>query len=110
MASNFTRKLSRNIGTSPTSVGTYTVAASTQVTIIGLSLANVAATQVNVTVEIFDGVNSTRIVKDAPIPVGGSLVAIGGEQKVVLVTGDSVRITSNTASSVDAALSLLEIT
>ena len=110
MASNFTRKLSRNVGTSATSIGAYTVAAATQVTAIGLSVANIAANGIKVSAEIFDGVNSTRLVKDAPIPVGGTLVIIGGDQKVVLVTGDQIRVTSDTATSADVVLSVLEIT
>ena len=110
MASNFLRKTSRNIGTSPTVVGTYTVAAATQTTAIGLSLANITTNSVNVTVTHSDGTNTTTIIKNAPIPAGGALVVIGGDQKVVMQTGDSISVTSSAATSIDAYLSILEIT
>ena len=42
--------------------------------------------------------------------MGGALVPIGGDQKVVLETGDIIKITSNTASSADAIVSVLEQT
>jgi len=35
---------------------------------------------------------------------------IGGDQKVVLETNDSIKVKSDTASSVDAVMSILEIT
>lgn len=110
MATTFLRKSSRNIGTSATAIGSYTVGASTQTTAIGLTCANVAATAITVSVFINDGVNDTYLVKNAEVAVGGTLVVIGGSQKVVLVTGDSVKVQSNTASSVDAIMSVLEIT
>ncbi len=50
------------------------------------------------------------IVKGAPIPAGGSLVAVGGDQKVVLMAGDTVKVRSNTELSADTIMSVLEIT
>ena len=50
------------------------------------------------------------IVKNAPIPVGGSLVVVGGDQKLVLEPGDTVKVTSSQASSADVVLSHLDIT
>ncbi|MEK9896026.1 MAG: hypothetical protein VW518_06315 [Burkholderiaceae bacterium] len=110
MANTFKRKLSRSIGTSLTAVGSYTVASSTQVTVIGLAVSNTTASQVLVDATVNDGTNDTYLIKDAPIPVGGSLVIIGGDQKVVLETLDSIKVKSDTASSVDAVMSILEIT
>jgi hypothetical protein len=110
MANTFTRKLSRSIGTSLTAVGSYTVAASTDVTVIGLTVANTTASQVLVDATLNDGSNDTYIVKNAPVPAGSSLVIIGGDQKVVLTTNDSIKVKSDTATSVDAVMSILEIT
>ena len=110
MANAFTRKVSRSIGTALTAVGPYTVGASTQTTVIGLTVANTSASPVNIDVTLNDGANDTYLVKDAPVPVGGALVPIGGNQKVVLITGDSIKVNSSAASSVDAVLSILEIT
>lgn len=109
MANNFKRYTSRNIGTAPTPVGSYTVGTGKQVTLIGLTVANVSASPVDVTVTLFDGVNSTTIIKAAPVLVGSTLVVAGGEQKVVMEPGDQIRVSSTAASSIDAIVSLLEI-
>tara|TARA_R110001606_G_scaffold206543_1_gene354227 strand:+ start:80 stop:412 length:333 start_codon:yes stop_codon:yes gene_type:complete len=110
MANTFTRKLSRSIGTALTAVGSYVVGSSTQTTVIGLTISNTSASTVNIDVTLNDGTNDTYIVKDAPVPVGSALVPIGGNQKIVMVTGDSIKVNSSAASSVDAVLSVLEIT
>lgn len=110
MANNFKRKLSRSIGTTLTSVGSYTVPASTEVTVIGLDIANTSSSQVLVDATVNDGSNDTYLIKEAPIPSGGSLVVIGGDQKVVLEPSDSIKVKSDTATSVDVVLSILEIT
>jgi hypothetical protein len=110
MANSFKRKLSRSIGTSLTAVGSYTVGAATEVTVIGLAVANTSASQVLVDATLNDGSNDTYLIKEAPVPSGGSIVIIGGDQKVVLEVGDSIKIKSDTAASVDVVMSILEIT
>ena len=110
MANTFKRKLSRNIGTSLTNVGGYTVAADTQTTVIGLAVSNTSASQVLVDATVYDASNDYYLIKEAPVPSGGSIIIVGGDQKVVLETGDSVRVKSDTASSIDIVMSLLEIT
>jgi hypothetical protein len=110
MANTFKRKLSRAVGTSLTSVGSYTVPSSTATTVIGLAVANVTASQVLITATVNDGSNDTHLIKDAPVPSGGSIVIVGGDQQVVLETADSVKVQSSAASSVDVVMSILEIT
>ena len=109
MANTFKNRTLRAVGTSPVDVGAV-VAASTQTTLIGMTLANITSGVINVTATLNDGTNTTHIVKDAPIHTGGSLILLGGDQKVVLMTGDKIIVTSNTASSVDVIMSFLEIT
>ena len=109
MANTFKVKTSQAIGASITKIGSYDVPSATQTTVIGLSLANITASAITVDVEPYSGSTSTRIVKGAPIPVGGSLIIGGGDQKIVLEVGHSVRVTSSAASSVDAVMSILEI-
>ena len=109
MANAFKNRTLRAVGTSPTDVGAV-VASSTETTLIGMTLANITSGVISVTATLNDGTNTTHIVKDAPIPTGGSLILLGGDQKVVLMTGDKIIITSNTASSVDVIMSFLEIT
>lgn len=110
MASTFKRQLSQSIGVTLTSVGSYTVGANTQTTIIGLVLANTIATAITVDVTLYNGAVDTYIIKSCPISPGGSVVAVGGDQKIVLQTGDSIRVKSSDATSVDVVMSILEIT
>lgn len=110
MANTFKRYASQDVGTSAVTVGSYTVGASTQTTLIGLTCANILANAISVDVEHYDGATSTYLVKNAPVPAGGSLVVVGGDQKVVLETGDSIRVTASEASATDVLMSLLEIT
>ena len=109
MANTFKNRTLRAVGTSPVDVGAV-VASSTETTLIGMTMANITSGVINVTATLHDGSNTTHIVKDAPVPTGGSLILLGGDQKVVLMTGDKVIVTSNTASSVDVIMSFLEIT
>jgi hypothetical protein len=109
MANTFKNRTLRSVGTGATDVGAV-VAASTQTTLIGMTVANITSGVISVTVTLGDGTNTTNIVKTAPIPTGGSLVVLGGDQKVVLMTGDKITVTSNTASSADVIMSFLEIT
>ena len=110
MANTFKRKLSRSVGTTLTAIDSYTVASATQVTVIGLVVSNTSSAQVLVDATVNDGTNDTSLVKQAPVPSGGALVIIGGDQKVVLETNDSIKVKSDTASSIDAVMSILEIT
>jgi len=114
MANAFLSETDKEIGTSTATI--FTCGSSTESTIIGLSVANRVTSQILVDVEL-DASSRTSgsedkvfLVKDAPIPVGGALVVIGGDQKVVLEPGDAIKVTSDTASSADVVLSHLDIT
>ena len=109
MANTFKNRTLRAVGTTPVDVGAA-VAASTQTTLIGMTVSNIVSSVISVTVTLNDGTNTTNLVKDAPIPTGGSLLVCGGDQKIVLMTGDKLIVTSNTASSADVITSFLEIT
>ncbi len=112
MANSFKNRTLRGVGTTPTPLGAA-VSANTETTLIGMTIANVTSGVINVTVTLTDNAgtpNVTNLVKDAPVPTGGSLVVLGGDQKVCLVTGDIIKVTSNTASSADVIMSFLEIT
>lgn len=93
-----------------TAMTIYTCPASTQTTIIGMSVANIGTSQclIDVTLENNDGDN-VYIVKAVPIPVGSSFVPVGGDQKIVMEASDVIKVTSDTANSVDTVLSILEI-
>jgi|TARA_E500000178_G_C16770967_1_gene639158 hypothetical protein len=109
MANSFKIKTDTAVGTSPATI--YTCPSSTETTIIGLSIANIVASQITADVQLEnnDGDN-IYLIKAAPIPVGSTLVVVGGDQKVVMEASDVLKVTTNTASSGDVALSILEIT
>ena len=94
----------------------YTCPSSTQTTVIGMSIANIASSQITVDVKIESDTSDTEtnanvfVIKDAPVPVGGTLVPIGGDQKIVLQATDVLKVQSDTANSTDTVLSILEIT
>ena len=114
MANAFKLVTDTGVGTSAATV--HTGASATETTIIGLSIANIVTSQITVDVQLdasgrtSGAEDSVYLVKDAPIPVGGSLVVVGGDQKVVLEPGDAIKVTSDTASSADVVLSHLDIT
>jgi len=109
MANAFKLVTDTGVGTSAATV--HTGAASTETTVIGLSVANIHTSQIEVDVQLEnnDGDN-IYLIKAAPVPVGSSLVVVGGDQKVVMNASDVLKVTSNVASSADVALSILEIT
>lgn len=105
----FKSKVSASIGLSgsPTTVSD-TVANNAPHTVIGLSLANTSAATITVSAKLNkNGGPSGFIVKDATIPPGGTLVAVGGDQKLVAEAGDTVTAYASAASSCDVILSYL---
>ena len=109
MANTFKNAAAAATGTSEVSV--YTVPSSTTTTVIGLTCANVTSTNpVKVSIRVYDTSASAHfyIVKNAEVYEGGSLVAVGGDQKLVLETGDIVKVISDTASSIDTIVSVME--
>ena len=114
MANAFLSETDTGIGTSPATI--FTCPSATQTTIIGLSVANIETSQILVDVQLdasgrtSGAEDSVYLVKAAPIPVGGALVVIGGDQKVVMEPGDAIKVTSDTAASADVVLSHLDIT
>ena len=113
MANTFKVKTKAGIGTSITTV--YTVPSSTTTIVLGLIVGNVTGSAVNATVHVESDTSDTEtngnveLVTNAPIPAGGSLELLSGS-KVVMQAGDILKVTSDTASSIDAALSFMEIT
>ena len=113
MANTFKLKTDTAVGTTLTTV--YTVPASTTTICIGCTLANIHATaNIEADVQIVTAASSGEngddvyIIKGVPVPNKSSLEIIEG--KIVLETGDAIKVKSDTASSIDVALSVLEQT
>jgi hypothetical protein len=85
----------------------YTVPSATQTTAIGLVVSNKTLGTITANVSISRAANTYYIIQQAPILTGSALVAIGGDQKVVLQSGDTVSI--GASANADAWISVLEI-
>ena len=107
MANVFKNQFSKSVGTSAATI--YTGPSATATTIIGMTVSNTSASNINVDVYITSSAVDYYLVKGAMVPVGGSLVPVGGDQKVVIETGDVVKVVSSAASSADVVMSILEI-
>jgi hypothetical protein len=75
-----------------------------------MSCANILTSPVTVDAYFTRSAVDYYLVKGATVPVGGSLVIVGGDQKVVLITSDVLKVVSSTASSIDVVTSVLNIT
>jgi hypothetical protein len=104
MAQNFRRYTSNDVGVAAATIFT----ANSYDTIIGIYLANVTAGSINVSVYINDGTNDIYLIKSAPIPVGSALQVLDSGSKVVVQSGDVLKVISDTASSVDVWVSTVD--
>jgi hypothetical protein len=104
MAQNFRRYTSNDVGTSAATLFT----SDSYDTVVGISVANVAATSVIASVYINDGTNDIYLIKDAPIPVGSALQVLDGGAKFVVQNLDVLKVISDTASSLDVWVSTVD--
>lgn len=102
MANTFKNYTSTSVGT--TAVTTYTVPALTTSVMIGCNICNTTTSQIEVDVQAA----GTYVVKGVPIPAGSALSVLDG--KIILETTDTVVVTSDTATSADVIVSVLEQT
>jgi len=100
MANTFKNYVSTSVGTTPATV--YTVPAATTAVVIGCNIANTTNASVYVDVQL----GSTYIIKGAPIPAGSALSVLDG--KIILEATETIVVTSDTLTSADVILSVLE--
>ena len=120
MANDFKRFAKPDVGTGTGASATtvYTVPAGSgssalETIVIGITLANKTAAGVTASVFIdnYDGTNDVYIVKDATIPAGSSLEVMSGNKIVLMnngTTGDILKVSASSATSVDATVTVLE--
>jgi hypothetical protein len=109
MPTNFTSYVNKDVPTSNATI--VTTAAGSQTSVIGLSCTNTSVAN-NITANVYitrSGVDYF-VVRNAPVPAGGSLVVVGGDQKLVLNAGDILRVSSSTNTSMDVITSAVVIT
>jgi hypothetical protein len=100
--------MNKDVGTSPATV--VTVGASTQTTIIGLSFANTTSSPITASAYITRSAVDYYLIENATVPVGSTLVVVGGDQKTVLITGDALKVVTSATASADVITSVLNIT
>ena len=100
MPNVFKNYVSASVGTSSTTI--YTVPSSTVAVLVGLNLANRTAGTIKVDVLL----GTTYVCKDVIVPTGSSLGVLDG--KIIAEAAETIKVLSDTASSVDVILSCLE--
>jgi|TARA_R110000796_G_scaffold121905_2_gene236191 hypothetical protein len=77
--------------------------------LIGIRFANIHdSASITVDCWIARGGADYYLIKNAPVPFGGSLELIDGGSKINLLSGDHLKATCNTASSCDVAISRVD--
>ena len=104
MAQNFRRYINRNIGTSATTIFT----ADSYDTIVGVNISNTTGSAVNASVYITNSTLDYYLIKNAPIPSGSALQVIDGGAKIIVQSGDALKIVSDTATSLDTVVSTVD--
>ena len=108
MANTFKLKSKTNVGV--TTVGIYTVPSATTTVVIGITLANTSGSGINVGIGITrSSTDDVNLMKNVPIPQGSSLELMQGN-KVVLEATDTFTAESDVNSTLDVALTIMEIT
>ena len=108
MANTFKLKTKANVGISTENI--YGVPSATTTVVIGITLANISGSGAVVGVGITrPAADDVKVLKNVAIPQGSTLEFMQGN-KVVLETADTLTLNSSTNNSVDAALTIMEIT
>lgn len=118
MPTLFKNSTSTDIGIIPTEV--LATDSGNQFTIIGLNLANTTSSMIQVNLVLktwapdIGGTNSTllstgNILKNIMIPPQSSFKAITNGEKLIVAKNNSLEVSSNAPSSVDAVISYVEI-
>ena len=104
MAQNFRRYTSNAVGASPAAV----FSPNSYDAIVGISLSNILSTAITVSCYIYNGSANIYLVKDAPIPTGGSLQVLDGGAKFVVQNADVLSVVSSDAASCDVWVSAVD--
>tara|TARA_R100001443_G_scaffold2136_3_gene7244 strand:+ start:1353 stop:1682 length:330 start_codon:yes stop_codon:yes gene_type:complete len=109
MANTFKNKVYSGANTSADAlVSVYTTPASTTTVVIGLTLANTTTSQITADIKLNAG-QTVFLAKNIPIPASSSFEYMAGN-KIIMETGNTLQVSSNTADSLDTVASIMEIT
>lgn len=105
MAQTFTNAVANDVTTVTT---VYTAPAATTSVVVGLIIANDAGSDTTVTVSEVKGATTVNLLKSAPLPAASNIAVLSNNNRLVLLTGNSITVTAGAA--VDVSVSVLEIT
>jgi hypothetical protein len=105
MAQTFTNAVANNVTTVTT---VYTAPGSTTSVMVGLLVANDSGTDTTVTVSVTKGATTVNVINSAPLPAGSNMSVLSNNNRLVLLTGNSISVTA--ANAVDVVASVLELT
>ena len=113
MANTFkidTKSSVSNSGTGSTNTNVVTAGGSATLVLLSCLISNKTASSAQVDVFIVTNTgDDVFLIKNAPVPAGSSLEIISGS-KIIMESSDVLRISSDTASALDASVSYLEQT
>ena len=104
MAQDFENSIARDTGTSGATIRT----ANSDDAIVGLRLANIHTAAITVDCFITRSSANYFLVKGATIPAGSSLELIDGGSKIVLVSGDALKVDCDTDNALDVWCSVVD--
>ena len=107
MAQDFERSYASSISNSSGSPTTL-VTSNSDDAVVSIRCVNKHTTAVNVTVLISSGGTDYFVIKDAPLPLGGSLELIDSGSKIVIQSADVLKAYADTASAVDVLVSYVD--
>jgi hypothetical protein len=97
-----------NIGTTARTI----ITSNSDDAVIGIRLSNITTATIKADVFITSSASGSSadsyIVKNAPIPSGGSLELIDGGAKIVLLSGDALKAKSDTDASLNVWVSFID--
>jgi|TARA_B100001057_G_scaffold480166_1_gene552698 hypothetical protein len=105
MANDFKNGLAKDVGTSAVTI--YTTPSLKQSIVIECDVCNTTSATITTDVFIDSGGQEYYIVKNAPVPTGGTLQVISN-QKIILEANEVLKAKSNAAASIDVIASVLE--
>ena len=76
--------------------------------VVGIRFANLHTGSVSVDTKITRSSQDFHLIKNAPIPEGGSLELIDGGSKIVLINGDALKAQASRTGSIDAVVSFID--
>lgn len=107
MATTFKNAIKASVTTVTT---VYTAPAATTAVIVGLIVNNRSGTDTTITVDVIDSsaAVTANLRTSAPVPAASADAVLDYNSRIVLETGDSIRLTA--ANACDAIVAVMELT